>query len=105
MYDYYNIIFVKRLNKKILQIRYINETNYFEYKKTKNDKIIVMADYFESPVYFEKYKKELEKQYKIKNIDHKKLDKITDKIEQKPASILVNIKKCVFSFKLKVFIF
>jgi len=92
IYDYYNNIFIKRLNKKILQIRYVGEINYFAYKKIKNDKIIVMDDYFESPVYFEKYKEELSKQYKIKNIDNKKLDKITHQITQK-NSVCIHVRR------------
>lgn len=77
---------------KKLEIENVNDNNFFELSRKKNNKILIMNDYFQSPILFDQYKEELLEQFIITDINHDKLLPLTKKLYQKD-SVCMHFRK------------
>ena len=51
--------------RKFLDVQFVDEVNYFSIASTKNNRILIIQDWFESPIFFQNYKDELLSQFKF----------------------------------------
>ncbi|MEK6734920.1 MAG: alpha-1,2-fucosyltransferase [Pseudomonadota bacterium] len=91
----YNKIFFSLLRKKnfFIKTEYVNEGNFFRIiTKTKNNKTLIMDDWFESPIFFEKYKSDILNQFQFTKIDTKRFEPLVRELSKK-ESVCIHIRR------------
>ncbi len=79
---------VTQFIRKILNVEYITNKNFLSLTSVKNDKILVMNDYFESPIFFDAYRNDILKQFNFAKIDVKKLQPLLTQVSLKNSACI-----------------
>lgn len=83
---------LKLLAKLLFNVTYVDHQNIFELAKRKNNQILFINDHFESEIFFEGYKGDLEKLFYAKSVGEDKFSKLNEKLSQE-NSVCVHIRR------------
>ncbi|MEK6734099.1 MAG: alpha-1,2-fucosyltransferase [Pseudomonadota bacterium] len=83
---------LRDLLKIVFNVKLVDDQNFFDVVKQKNNQVLLMNDYLESYLYFEDYKDDLIKLFTPSDLNIKNLENIVSQVSNK-TSICVHVRR------------